>query len=106
MPAWPRRRLTRRPPADSDVSGRGPSVVQAALQRPDTVVEVFATAAALARYGWLRTAAVRVDEVGPVAADALSETVTPQVWSRAPERRRPWLMSWPARGWWLPGRAA
>ena len=56
----------------------GPSAVQAALQDPDTVVEVFATAAALARYGWLRTAAVRVDEVSPAAADALSETVTPQ----------------------------
>ena len=74
------RRLTRRS-ARRD-SGRflaeGPSVVQAALQRPNTVVEVFATAAALARYGWLRTAAVRVDEVSPVAADALSETVTPQ----------------------------
>jgi RNA methyltransferase, TrmH family len=74
------RRLTRR--SGRRESGRflaeGQSAVQAALQRPDTVVEVFATAAALARYGWLRAAAVRVDEVSPAAADALSETVTPQ----------------------------
>ena len=74
------RRLTRR--SARRESGRflaeGPSAAQAALQRPDTVVEVFATAAALARYGWLRTAAVRVDEISPAAADALSETVTPQ----------------------------
>jgi TrmH family RNA methyltransferase len=74
------RRLTRR--SARRESGRflaeGPSAAHAALQRPDTVVEVFATAAALARYGWLRTAAVRVDEISPAAADALSETVTPQ----------------------------
>jgi RNA methyltransferase, TrmH family len=56
----------------------GPSAVQSALAHPDTVVEVFATAAALARHGWLRTTAVRVDEVSAAAAAALSETVTPQ----------------------------
>jgi TrmH family RNA methyltransferase len=74
------RRLTRR--SARRESGRflaeGPAAVQAALQRPDTVIEVFATAAALVRYEWLRTAAVPVDEVSPAAAGALSETVTPQ----------------------------
>jgi RNA methyltransferase, TrmH family len=74
------RRLTTR--STRHESGRflaeGPSAVQAALARPGTVVEVFATAAALARNTWLRSAAVRVDEVSPAAAAALSETVTPQ----------------------------
>jgi TrmH family RNA methyltransferase len=74
------RRLTTR--SARRESGRflaeGPSPVQAALEHPGIVVEVFATAAALARYAWLRTAAVRVDEVSPAAAAGLSETVTPQ----------------------------
>jgi RNA methyltransferase, TrmH family len=74
------RRLTTR--SARHKSGRflaeGPSAVRAALEHPGTVVEVFVTAAALARYSWLHNPAVRVDEVSPAAAAALSETVTPQ----------------------------
>ena len=74
------RRLTTR--SARRKSGRflaeGASAVQAALERPGTVVEVFATATALARHVWLHTSAVGVDEVSPAAAAALSETVTPQ----------------------------
>ena len=57
----------------------GPSAVHAALQRPGTVVEVFATAEALARYDWLRAQiGDPVDEISSSAAATLSETVTPQ----------------------------
>ncbi len=54
----------------------------AALARTGTVVEVFATAAALARNDGLVSAAgaagIAIDQVSEKAAAALSETVTPQ----------------------------
>lgn len=53
-----------------------PSVLEA-LRRPEQVVEVFATAAALERYGH-QLVDLRVDEISPAAAAKLSETVTPQ----------------------------
>lgn len=55
----------------------GAQCVLEAVARPDTVVEVFATAAALDRYGD-RFAGVRVDEISERAAAKLSETTTPQ----------------------------
>lgn len=49
----------------------------AAIRRPDAVAEIFATAAALDRYG-PQLAGFRVDEVSEAAAARLAETVTPQ----------------------------
>jgi TrmH family RNA methyltransferase len=60
----------------------GPQAVREALRRPDLVVELFATAAGLAKHAELlepaRSAGVPVDEVSDKAAAGLSETVTPQ----------------------------
>jgi RNA methyltransferase, TrmH family len=73
------RRLTRRPARRETglFLAEGAQAVLEALTRPDVVVEVFATAHALERYGDL-LAAVRVDEVSERAAAGLSETVAPQ----------------------------
>lgn len=73
------RRLTRRPARRETglFLAEGAQAVLEALGRPDTVVEVFATAEALDRYGH-QLAGVRVDEVSARAAASLSETVTPQ----------------------------
>jgi TrmH family RNA methyltransferase len=52
--------------------------VREALQRPGTVAEVFATAAATQRYADVLEHAGAVSEISDRAAAALSETVTPQ----------------------------
>ena len=73
------RRLTRRQgrrEAGLCLAEGAPSVLEA-LRRPEHVVEVFATAAALERYGH-QLVEVRVDEISEAAAAKLSETVTPQ----------------------------
>jgi TrmH family RNA methyltransferase len=73
------RRLTRRQ-ARRDAGlflAEGAQAVLEAHARPDVVVEVFATAAALERYGH-QLADVRVDEISEASAAKLSETVTPQ----------------------------
>ncbi|HET6876139.1 MAG TPA: RNA methyltransferase [Jatrophihabitans sp.] len=73
------RRLTRRQgrrEAGLFLAEGAPSVLEA-LRRPEHVVEVFATAAALERYGH-QLVEVRVDEISEAAAAKLSETVTPQ----------------------------
>jgi TrmH family RNA methyltransferase len=60
----------------------GPQAVREALRRPDVLVELFATAAAMHRHAELvdqaRAGGRPVDEISPKAAAALSETVTPQ----------------------------
>lgn len=75
------RRLTRRS-ARRDAGrflAEGAQAVREALRRPDVVVEVFATAAALDRHrDLLEGADVPVAEVSAKAAAALSETVSPQ----------------------------
>ena len=73
------RRLTRRQ-ARREAGlflAEGAPAVREALRRPELVVEVFATADALARHGEM-LAGVPVDEISPRAAAGLSETVTPQ----------------------------
>ncbi|WP_407938837.1 TrmH family RNA methyltransferase [Micromonospora rubida] len=91
MPFTPRtprvvaaRRLHRR--RDRDAAGRflaeGPQAVREALARPDTVVELFGTPAALDRYADLAARAAHADvpvsEVTDDALAALAETVAPQ----------------------------
>jgi RNA methyltransferase, TrmH family len=100
------RRLTRR--AVRRDTGRflaeGAPAVQSALCRPETVVEIFATSAALERHGgWLHVAQMPVHHVSDAAAASLSETVTPQgvvavchrvdVTFEAVVRRRPRLIA-------------
>jgi TrmH family RNA methyltransferase len=78
------RRLHRR--RDRDATGRflaeGPQAVREALARPDVVLELFGTPAALDRYADLARAAVHVGvPVSPLTDDglaALTETVAPQ----------------------------
>jgi RNA methyltransferase, TrmH family len=78
------RRLTRR--AARRAAGRflaeGAQAVGEALRRPDVVVELYVTAEASRRHrdiiGTAQSAGIRIDEVSPKAAAALSETVTPQ----------------------------
>jgi TrmH family RNA methyltransferase len=60
----------------------GAQAVREALRTPDAVLELFATAAAMRRHrdliGTAQSAGIPVDEISTKAADALSETVTPQ----------------------------
>ncbi|HEX9231460.1 MAG TPA: RNA methyltransferase [Jatrophihabitantaceae bacterium] len=78
------RRLTRR--QSRREAGRflaeGAQAVREALRHPKVVVQVYATAEAVARNVALideaKAAGVRVDEISTRAAAALSETVTPQ----------------------------
>ncbi|SCF32439.1 TrmH family RNA methyltransferase [Micromonospora mirobrigensis] len=78
------RRLQRR--RDREATGRflaeGPQAVREALARPDTVVELFGTPAALDRYADLAASAARADvpvsEVTDEGLAALAETVAPQ----------------------------
>lgn len=57
----------------------GAQAVREAIRRPGAVVELFATAEALARHAdLLAEAGVAVSEISDRAAAALSETVTPQ----------------------------
>jgi TrmH family RNA methyltransferase len=73
------RRLTRRQGRrDAGLFlAEGAQAVLEAINRPHAVVEVFATAAALERYG-NQLAGLRVDEVSEASVARLSETVTPQ----------------------------
>ncbi|MFC0005240.1 TrmH family RNA methyltransferase [Micromonospora siamensis] len=78
------RRLQRR--RDREATGRflaeGPQAVREALARPDTVVELFGTPAALDRYADLAASAARADvpvsEVTDEGLAALAETIAPQ----------------------------
>jgi TrmH family RNA methyltransferase len=73
------RRLTRRQERrDAGLFlAEGAQAVLEALSRPDAIVEIFATAPALDRYGH-QLAGFPVDEVSEASAARLSETVTPQ----------------------------
>jgi len=60
----------------------GAQAVREALRTPDVVVELYATTTAMRRdhdlIGTAQSAGIRVDEISTKAAEALSETVTPQ----------------------------